>query len=455
MKNTVYMSLLTTMIMFGSATVLAQKDQDPWKEMEKILKRISPPVFPDRSFDITKYGAISDGVTDCTDAFAKAIAACSKAGGGKVVVPSGKFLTGPIHLLSNVNLVITREATVLFSRVTKKYTPLVLTRFEGVELMNYSPFIYAFEQENIALTGEGVLDGQAGPEYWWPWKAKGPQSQAPDNQKLRAMAKENIPVSQRIFGEGHYIRPNFLEPYKCKRVLIEGVTIKNTPSWVIHPVLSENVIVRGVKVVSHGPNNDGCDPESSKDVLIKDCYFDTGDDCIAIKSGRDDDGRRIHIASENIVIQNCTMKDGHGGVVIGSEVSGDVRNVFAENCEMSSPNLDRALRLKSNPNRGGVMENIYMRNVKVGEVSNAVLHIDLTYDNETGINFPVVRNIVMENVTSQKSTYAVFVKGDASHPVTNVKIVNSSFNNVAKENSLTGIEGLVMDKVQINGKTAQ
>ncbi|HRI80692.1 MAG TPA: glycosyl hydrolase family 28 protein, partial [Cyclobacteriaceae bacterium] len=265
--------------------------------------------------------------------------------------------------------------------------------------------------------------------------------------------KENVPVSKRIFGEGSFLRPNFIEPYQCKNVLIEGVTIRNTPSWVIHPVLSENVIVRSVKVISHGPNNDGCDPESSKNVWIKDCYFDTGDDCIAIKSGRDDDGRRLHVPSENIVIQGCVMKDGHGGVVIGSEVSGDVRNVFAENCEMSSPHLDRALRLKSNPNRGGTIENIFMRNIKVGEVASANVHIDLTYDNESGERYPVVQNIVVENMTSEKSEYVVFIKADPRHPVRNVKVSDSSFKNVKKENFLQGVEALIFDKVEINGKS--
>jgi polygalacturonase len=454
MNHTIKLMLLLSVSILLCQVSLAQTS-DPWKEIDKILARINPPTFPNKNFDITKYGAVGDGKTDCTSAFAKAIQACHDAGGGKVIVPSGKFFSGPIRLLSNVNLNITKDATILFDRDTKKYLPQVLTRFEGIELMNYSPLIYAYQQENIAITGEGVLDGQAGPEYWWPWKAKGPQSQATANQRLKTMAKDNVPVAQRIFGEGDYLRPNFIQPYQCKRILIEGITIKDSPMWILHPVLSENITIRGVKINSHGPNNDGCDPESCKDVLIENCYFNTGDDCIAIKSGRDDDGRRVHTASENIIIQGCTMKDGHGGVVIGSEVSGDVRNVFAQDCEMNSPILDRALRLKSNPNRGGIMENIYMRNVKVGEVKEAILHIDLLYDKETGTNYPTVRNIVMENVTSEKSDYAVYVKGDATHPVNNVRMTNCKFNNVAKGNSLLGIEGLVMDHVMINGKESQ
>ena len=174
-------------------------------------------------------------------------------------------------------------------------------------------------------------------------------------------------------------------------MLIEGVTIVNSPMWEIHPVLCQNVTVRDVSIGSHGPNNDGCDPESCRDVLIEGCMFDTGDDCIAIKSGRNDDGRRVNVPSENVIIRNCTMKDGHGGVVIGSEISGGVRNVFAEHCRMDSPHLDRALRLKNNAVRGGVVEDIYMRDVTVGQVAEAVLTIDFFYEEGDSGSVPADR----------------------------------------------------------------
>src|SRR5690606_8253587 len=222
-----------------------------------------------------------------------------------------------------------------------------------------------------------------------------------------------------------------------------------------HPVLSENVTIRRVTVISHGPNSDGCDPESSRDVLIEDCLFDTGDDCIAIKSGRDHDGRRVNVPSENIIIRNCVMKDGHGGVVIGSEISGNVRNVFAEKCVMSSPNLDRALRIKSNSRRGGVAENIYMRNVEIGDLAQAILHIDLFYDKETGDHPPKVRNIVMENVTSKNSPYALYIRSDASYPVENIVIEDCSFDGVSKGNLLEGYKEIEFRNVTINGKPHQ
>ena len=201
--------------------------------------------------------------------------------------------------------------------------------------MNYSPLIYAYEEENIAVTGKGILDGQGSNENWWNWKGnknsgwtEGTPNQKDDRDKLFKLAENNVPPEERVFGDGHYLRPNFVQPYKCKNVLIEGVTFKNSPMWFIHPVLCENVSIKDVTVEGLGPNNDGCDPESSKNVLIKNCYFNTGDDCIAIKSGRNNDGRRINVPSENIIIQNCHMKEGHGGVVIGSEISGGVKNVF-------------------------------------------------------------------------------------------------------------------------------
>ncbi len=255
-----------------------------------------------------------------------------------MVVPPGVFLTGPIHLKSHVNLHVSAGATIRFSRDPERYLPVVLTRWEGVELMGYSPLVYAFEQQDIAITGEGTLDGQAGPEHWWPWKRTDhPRSQKPDRDRLFRQAEDGVPVAERVYGAGHSLRPQFIQPYRCTNVLVEGVTITNAPMWVIHPVLSRNVIVRGVKIVSAGPNNDGCDPESSSDVLIEDSLFDTGDDCIAIKSGRNADGRRLATPSERIVVRGCRMRAGHGGVTIGSEMSGGVRDVFVERCADEQP----------------------------------------------------------------------------------------------------------------------
>jgi polygalacturonase len=420
-----------------------------WDLVPQILGRIVPPTFPDRDFDITKFGAVRDGA-DCTEAIRRSIEACSGAGGGRVVVPAGRFVTGAVHLRSNVNLHLSREATLAFSRDPRHYLPAVLTRFEGTELMNYSPFIYAFDQTNVAITGEGTLDGQANNEYWWPWKGsaeygwkKGAPNYNASRQRLLEMGERNVPVAQRVFGEGDYFRPQFIQPYRCRNVLIEGVRIVNSPMWELHPVLCHNVTIRGVTIVSHGPNNDGCDPESCRDVLIDHCVFDTGDDCIAIKSGRNGDGRRLNVPSENIIVRGC-------------EISGGCWNVFAYDCHMDSPRLDRALRLKNNAMRGGVLHDIYMRNVTVGQVSDSVLSIDFYYEEgDKGPFTPVARDIEVRNVTSRKSPYGVYLRGFANAPIENVRVLDCHFEDVAKGNVIENVRGLDFAGTTINGVSAK
>lgn len=418
----------------------AMTEAQGWRQMSRIEARIQPPTFPDRDFVLTAYGAKGDGETDCTEAFRRAIEACCRAGGGRVVVPAGTWKTGAIHLQSNVNLHLERGATVRFSTDPADY-PTVYTRFEGTECMNYSPLIYAFEQENLAITGEGTLDGCAGDENWWRWK----NSQKADVTALCEQAEQGTPVEERRYGLGRQLRPNMIQPYRCRNILIEGVTVRNSPMWHIHPVLSQNITVRNVTVIGHGPNNDGCNPESSRDVLIEGCFFDTGDDCIAIKSGRNADGRRVNVPSENIIIRRCTMKDGHGGVVIGSEVSGGVRNVFAEECLMNSPNLDRGLRIKTNSMRGGVVENIFMRNVTMEQVREAALKINYYYqEGDRGPFPPTVRNVFMTNVRCLKSEYPWHIRGYAHNPVRNVVLTDCTFKNTRKEGLAEGIEGFVV-----------
>ena len=421
--------------------------------MEPILARIRPPQFPDRVFDITKYGAAG---SDATDAIAKAIDACSRAGGGRVTVPKGEFLTGPIHLESNVNLHLEDGSTLKFVTDPRRYLPAVLTRFEGTECMNYSPLIYAFEQNNIAVTGTGmcILDGQADNDHWWAMRSNA----RADADALVAMADKDVPVEKRVFGEGHYLRPNFFQPYRCNNVLIEGISIRNSPMWELNPVLCRNVTVRAVHIASFGPNNDGCDPESSTDVLIEGCNFQTGDDCIAIKSGRNRDGRRVGVACENIIIRDCTMKDGHGGVSLGSEGSGGIHNVFVDNCRMDSPNLQRALRLKTNSFRGGSYENVYFTNITVGQVAEAVIEVDFFYpeyanrEGRGGPFQPVVKNIVAEHVTSQKSRRAVYLRGYPDAPVSGVRIAHCTFNNVAENDVIENVKDLQLDDDERNGK---
>jgi polygalacturonase len=263
------------------------------------------------------------------------------------------------------------------------------------------------------------------------------------------MGEDNVPATQRVFGNDHQLRPNFVQPYRCKNVLIEGVTFTNSPMWNLNPVLCENVTIRGVTVSSHGPNNDGCNPESCRNVLIENCLFDTGDDCIAIKAGRNADGRRIGVPSENIVIRGCKMKDGHGGVVLGSEMSGGIRNVFVEDCQMDSPNLDRAIRLKSNSLRGGYLENLYVRNIAVGQVADAVIRINLHYDRDRGEHNPTVQNIFIESVTSERSKYPLYLAGLDDSEIKNAVLENCTFKNAQRPSVIENVAELTLRNVRI------
>lgn len=434
--------------------------EDPWAKLPQILKRITPPVFPKRDFVVTAFGADADGRADCTEVFRKAIDSCNRAGGGRVIVPAGSFVTGAIHLKSNVNLHLAAGATIKFSQDPRNYLPVVFTRWEGVELLNYSPFIYAMEQRNIAITGEGTIDGQADCAHWWPWKGRadcgwrrGDVDQSKARTLLLEMAEKGVPVTQRGFGEGHYLRPQLIQPYRCTNVLIEGVTLKNSPMWEIHPVLCTNVTVRRISIMSHGPNNDGCNPESCTDVLIKDCYFDTGDDCIAIKSGRNADGRRLNAPSQNIIVQGCQMKDGHGGITIGSEISGGVRNIFGENCRLDSPNLDHALRVKNNAARGGLLENLFFRDIEVGRVAHAVITIDFNYEEgEKGAYIPVVRNFYVKNLKSHGSRHAVDLQAFKHAPIINLQMEDCTFENVTRPSIVKNVTGMSVKNVKVNGE---
>ncbi|MCW0199718.1 glycoside hydrolase family 28 protein [Sphingopyxis sp.] len=433
----------------------AADEDDSWAAAAAIRRRIAPPRFPRANrFTPQQFGGLPDGRTLATEAFAKAIEAASKApGGGRVVVEGGTWLTGPIHLRSNVELHIDRESIVRFSTDPAHYFPPVLTRFEGNELMGISPFIYAVDCENIAITGHGILDGQADAAHWWPWKrspADGPES---DDARLKRVAEEGVPVAERVFGPDSTIRPQFIQPYRCRNVLIEGLTIIRSPMWEIHPVECENVTVRGLTISSHGPNNDGCDPESCRDVLIENCLFDTGDDCIAIKSGRNADGRRLNQPTENVIISGCTMADGHGGVTLGSEISGGVRNIFVENCRMDSPRLNTAIRFKNNAARGGTLENIHIRNVTVGQVGRAAITIDYNYgEGARGSFTPVFRGLTIERLLVGRCQRVLDLQGFANAPIRDIRLVDCAVVRAAEPDIVAHVEGLRYENVRRNGQ---
>jgi unsaturated rhamnogalacturonyl hydrolase len=431
-----------------------------WAQVPAILARILPPLIPGREFSIVDFGA-ADG-KDASEAITKAIDAAAKAGGGRVIVPPGEYLTDPIHLKSRIELHLDGGATLKFKTDPKAYLPVVRSWFEGMECYNYSPLIYACGCEDIAITGEGVLDGQAANDNWWIWKGRkeygwkvGLPRQQPARDRLVQMVADGVPVEQRQMGEGANLRPSFIEPFRCKNVLIEGVRILRSPMWGLHPVLSTNVIVRGVHIETHGPNNDGCDPEACQGVLIEDCVFDTGDDCIAIKSGRNNDGRRIRSPTENVIIRRCQMKEGHGGVTIGSEISGGCKNIFVEGCLMDSPNLDRAIRFKSNAVRGGLMENIFVRDIAVGVVADAALQIDFVYEEASkGPHKPVVRNLIIERIQVEKAKRVLDVQGFPGAEISEVRIYDSFFNGITKPDTVIEADVKLINSTVRPGKAA-
>ena len=360
------MKQLKLLLLFLLLPAVAMAD-DAWNTTYKQIEQsIQAPVFAERDFLITKYGASTKAsAVKNQKAINKAIAACSKKGGGRVIVPAGTFNTGAITLLSNVNLVVEKDAVLQFVFQPDLY-PIVPTRWEGIDCWNLSPCIYAYKQQNVAITGEGTIDGGGSNDTRWPMCGKdkfgfkeGMISQRGGSRaRLLKQAEDGVPMDERRFDKNDGLRPQLINLNQCDNILIEKVTLLRSPFWVIHSLFCKNVTVRGVKINNDGPNGDGCDPESCDGVLIEDCFFNTGDDCIAIKSGRNNDGRLWGLPSQNIIIRNCIIHNGHGGVVIGSEISGGCRNVFAHDNVMDSPDLERVIRIKTNTCRGGIIENI-------------------------------------------------------------------------------------------------
>lgn len=418
------------------------------------------PALPRRTgadHDITRYGARPDG-TSATAAIAAAVDACARAGGGRVVVPRGRYRTAAIRLQSKVELHLVRGAVLAFSTDPADY-PLVPTRWEGVELMNYAPLVGAWDAQDVAITGDGTLDGCAGADNWWPWSSgaqfgwrPGAPNQRADRAALFAMAEAGVPTERRVFGAGHFLRPMFVQFQRCTRVLIEGVTIKDSPCWAIHPVLCRDVTVRDVTVFGHGPNTDGCDPESVERMLIERCTFDTGDDCIAIKSGRDADGRRIGVPTRDVTVRDCTMRAGHGGVTIGSEMSGGVFDVLVERCTMSSPDLWYGLRIKTSPRRGGRIAGILFRDIAVGRVARAAIGCDFSYEGVDGPYPPSVQDITVERLHAIDAERVLELHGIPGTPVTGLSLRDCRFDRVRQPDILDHAAPVAIERVRIAGR---
>ncbi|MFI1395541.1 glycoside hydrolase family 28 protein [Streptomyces sp. NPDC020681] len=438
----------------AAEAAVAELACDPWDQVPEILARIKPPRFPDRWFDIRTYGAVGDGTTKNTAAFRKAIEACNRAGGGHVLVPEGRYLTGAIHLLSNVDLRV--EGTVLFSTDPKDYLPVVLTRWEGTECYNYSSFIYAHGQKNLAITGHGTLDGQGMAGPWKSWRDPG-GGQPADQAELRRMGTEGVPVKQRIFGEGHYLRPNMVQFYRCHNILMRDVTVLEPAMWTLHPVLCTNVLLKDVDVIGRINNSDGVDPECCRDVHIIGCRFHTEDDSIAVKSGRDEDGIRVGVPSENIVVQNCVFSGRWGGIAVGSEMSGGARNIFAENCEINPLdfpgrfNPRHPVFLKTNKKRGGYIDGVYVRRFKGRQIDRDCIYLTTRYSNQEGDRPAIIRNVRVEQMTHDGARHAINLEGLESDPFTNVHIERCEFTNITEPNVIGPAKNLTIRKVFVNG----
>ena len=466
---TLLVALLLPLLAFAEGTDDVIDIDKAFEQSAEVEKLITLTSFPDRQYLITDYGAVADDPdSPCHEAINMAITTCSLEGGGTVVIPEGTFYTGPITLKSNVRLHVSEGATLKFSTDQSLYFPAVITRWEGLDCYNARPLIYAYGETNIAITGKGIIDGQGSNEHWWymcgaahyGWQEGMVAQRNGGRERLLMWGETSTPIYQRIMYPEDGMRPQLINFYLCRTVLIEDVTLLNSPFWVIHPLLCESVIVRGVNVYNRGPNGDGCDPESCKNVLIENCTFDTGDDCIAIKSGRNRDGRKWNIPSENIIVRGCYMKNGHGGVVIGSEISGGYRNLWVEDCKMDSPELERVIRIKTSACRGGVIENVYVRNVEVGQCKEAVLRINLQYENREVCdrNYPpTVRNVYLQNVTCQKSKLGVLIIGlEDSVNVENINLTDCRFDGVAQsENQISGAKDVRLSNVYINGELCE
>ena len=415
---------------------------------DSILSNISGAKIASKTLLIQKFGAKNDGKTDCRAAFLKAIKKASAMKGGKVVVPAGTYyIKGPIVLQSNVCLELQKGATLKFAS-EEKYYPMVNTSWEGTFLYNYSPLIYGYGLHDVSIIGEGTIDGNAMTTF-----AKWKPNQKKAQQLSRKMNHEEVPIEKRKFGDGYWLRPQLVQLYNCQGITLEGVKITNSPFWCIHLLKSENIICRNLRYDAKLINNDGIDPECSRNILIEGVAFDNGDDNVAIKSGRDNDGWNAHSPSENIIIRNCHFKGLHA-VVIGSEMSSGVRNVIVENCDYAGYSK-RGIFIKTNPDRGGFVENVYVNNCSFGDVED-LFYVTSRYAGEGQDNnhFSTVRNIFVDGLKCNNvSAAALVLQGTEAKPVTNVAFDHIEVNDAKTGISFENVKGVNMGECLIGKKT--
>ena len=383
-----------------------------------------------KEFSIVDFGAVQGNKNKTSEAINKAISKANKAGGGIVVIPEGEWLTKKIHFKSNVNLHLNKGAVLLFSETPDDYLPAVNSTWEGYQCYNYSPLIYAYKCKNIAITGEGELKAKM--DIWKEWFAR-PKAHMESLKRLYFLASYNKPMKERqMVNDSAHFRPQFIQFNRCENILMDGVTITNSPFWTIHPFLSKDVVLRNLKVYAHGHNNDGVDPEMSQNVLIENCIFDQGDDAIAIKSGSNQDAWRLNTPSKNIVMRNCTVKNGHQLVAIGSELSGGIENVFIDNCTVvDGAKLNHLLFIKTNERRGGYVNNIYMSNIVSGKIDAGILGIDTDVLYQWRDLVPTIerrltpiKNVYLDNIKATNVKFISKISGQKELPVENIFLKN-------------------------------
>jgi len=418
----------------------------PWKEAQQIVADTVVPSFPDVIFDATDpvYGAVGDGTTDNTDAFRAAIEDCSGQGGGHVVVPAGVYSTGAIHLLDNVDFHLEQGAVLAFNGNADNF-PLVLTRYEGIECMNHSPMIYAYGQTNIAMTGNGILDA-SGTRSW---------NVGSDRAGiLEPLVARGVPPEERIVPKYGHLRSTFVEPYNCSNVLIQGITLRESQFWQLHPTLCNGVTVDCVTTGgTFNPNGDGCNPESCDHVVIRDSTIGANDDCIAIKSGRDDDGRRVDTPSQNIVIFNCRFQGPIGGVTCGSEMTGGIRNVYAYNIETLGSSILWMLFVKSNTRRGGYARNLNLDTIRGDNLRGPWGFAQMDYAGQTGDYLPIFEDWYISNSTGDRDPRVFQFRGLPKDSIRGFNVSQSAFTNIADPiDQYDYVEDINFDNVTINGK---
>ena len=483
--------LFLTMMAALAVCVTAQADNPYKKYTEKLpfqMPEVTAPVIPDRQVKLTDFGGVGDGITLNTEAFAKAIDALSKQGGGKLVVPQGVWHTGPIVLKSNIELNLKSGAVILFAADETLY-PIIETSFEGLDTRRLQSPIYANGASNIAITGNGVIDGNG--QYWRPvkkdkvtakhWKnllaTPGSVEMKPGYwvpsegyAKGEKGANMNVPSAQTEAEWNaikRFLRPVMISLVRCKNVMLKGVIFQNSPAWNLHPLMCENVIIDKVLVrnPSYAQNGDALDLESCKNALIVNSRFDAGDDGICIKSGKDADGRRRGIPCENVVVDGCTVFAGHGGFVVGSEMSGGVKNIVVENCQFLG--TDVGLRFKSTRGRGGIVENIYVNKVSMTDIKTDAITFNMYYggksvaemledgdnpDNVTKVpvteETPIFRNIDIKNIVCNGAGRAMEFNGLPEMPIDGIKLQNVTI--LAKKDAVfTNCKGIKKKNVNI------